>query len=170
MRDMEPFHLVLLVATALCALVAGFLFAFAVVAMPGMENLSDREFIRTFQVMDRVIQDRQPLFMLVWLGSVIALVVALVLSFQEPDGLMRGLLIAATALYLLGVQLPTATINVPLNNEIQAVQVEAVGEAEHKQARERFEARWNRSNRFRTVIAFLAMLLLLIVLVRLPAG
>jgi len=67
---MELFPLVVLVAAALCGLVAGFLFGFAVVSMPGLENLSDREFIRAFQVMDRVIQDRQPLFMVVWVGSV----------------------------------------------------------------------------------------------------
>ena len=39
---MELFPLVVRVAAALCGLVAGFLFGFAVVAMPGLENLSDR--------------------------------------------------------------------------------------------------------------------------------
>ena len=165
---MELFHLVVLVAAALCGLVAGFLFGFAVVAMPGLEKLSDREFIRAFQVMDRVIQDRQPLFMVVWVGSVVTLLVALAMGFQQPDGLTRGLLIAASALYLLGVQVQTARVHIPLNNEIQTVDVEAVGEAEQKQARERFEARWNRSNRIRTVIAVVTMLLLLVVLMRLP--
>lgn len=166
---MELFHLVVLAAAALCALVAGFLFAFAVVAMPGLESLSDREFIRAFQVMDRVIQDRQPLFMVVWVGSVVALLLATAMGFQQQDGLTRALLIAAATLYLFGVQLPTARINVPLNNEIQTVDVETIGPAEQKQARERFEAPWNRSNRIRTVIAVVTMLLLLVVLMRLPA-
>ena len=165
---MELFPLVVLVAAALCGLVAGFLFGFAVVAMPGLKNLSDREFIRAFQVMDRVIQDRQPLFMLVWLGSVVALLAALVMGFLQPDGFTRGLLIAAAALYLLGVQVQTARVHIPLNNEIQTVDVEAIGETEQKQARERFEARWNRSNQIRTAIAFVTMLLLLLVLMRLP--
>ncbi len=166
---MELFHLVVLVAAALCALVAGLLFTFAVVAMPGLANLSDREFIRAFQVMDRVIQDRQPLFVVVWAGSVVALIVALVMGFQQEDGVTSGLLIAAAALYLFGVQLPTARVHLPLNNEIQTVEVDAVGEAERKQARERFEARWNRSNRIRTAISIVTMLLLLVVLLRLPA-
>jgi uncharacterized membrane protein len=138
--------------------------------MPGLKNLSDREFIRAFQVMDGVIQDRQPLFMVVWVGSVVALLVALAMGFQQPDGFTRGLLIAAAALYVLGVQVPTARVHLPLNNEIQTVEVEATGEVEQKQARERFEARWNRSNRIRTVIAVVTMLFLLVVLVRLPAG
>jgi uncharacterized membrane protein len=166
---MELFHLVVLVAAALCALVAGLLFTFAVVAMPGLANLSDREFLRAFQVMDRVIQDRQPLFVLVWAGSVVALVVALVMGFQQQDGVTSGLLIAAATLYLFGVQLPTARVHLPLNKAIQTVEVDAVGEAERKQARERFEARWNRSNQIRTAISIVTMLLLLVVLLRLPA-
>ena len=165
---MELFHLVVLVAAALCALVAGLLFTFAVVAMPGLAKLSDREFIRAFQVMDGVIQDRQPLFVVVWVGSVVALAVALVMGFQQEDDFTRGLLIAAAALYLFGVQLPTARVNVPLNNEVQSVEVDAIGEAERKEARERFEARWNRSNQVRTAIAIVTMLLLLVVLMRLP--
>ena len=168
--DMELFHLVVLVAAALCALVAGLLFTFAVIAMPGLKNLSDREFIRAFQVMDRVIQDRQPLFVLVWLGSVVALLAALAMGLRQPDGVTPGLLIAAAALYLFGVQLPTARIHLPLNKEIQGVEVESIGEAGQKQARERFEARWNRSNQIRTAIAIVTMLLLLLVLMRLPGA
>ena len=135
---MELFHLVVLVAAALCALVAGLLFTFAVVAMPGLAKLGDREFIRAFQVMDRVIQDRQPLFVVVWVGSVVALVLAVGMGFQQPDGFTSGLLIAAAALYLFGVQLPTARVHLPLNNEIQSVEVGSIGEAEQRQARERF--------------------------------
>ncbi len=67
---MGIFQIALILATFLCSLVAGFLFAFALVAMPGIRSLNDREFIRAFQVMDRVIQDNQPVFMLVWVGSV----------------------------------------------------------------------------------------------------
>ena len=58
----------MILATFLCSIVAGFLFAFWVVAMPGIRSLNDREFIRAFQVMDRVIQNNQPI--LCWSGSV----------------------------------------------------------------------------------------------------
>ena len=60
---MGIFETVLIVATLLCSLVAGLVFAFAVVVMPGIKDLKDGEFIRAFQVMDRVIQNNQPLFM-----------------------------------------------------------------------------------------------------------
>ena len=48
-------------ASFFCSLVAGFLFAFAVVVMPGIRHLGDREFLLAFQEMDGVIQRGQPL-------------------------------------------------------------------------------------------------------------
>jgi len=59
---MEIFQVTLIVATFLCTLVTGFVFAFAVVVMPGLRTLNDGEFLRAFQVMDRVIQNNQPVF------------------------------------------------------------------------------------------------------------
>jgi len=44
--------------------------------MPGISSLTDREFIRAFQAMDGIIQDNQPLFILVWVGSAVAVIVA----------------------------------------------------------------------------------------------
>ena len=51
---MGIFQIALIGAAFLCSLVAGFLFAFAIVTMPGIRSLNDREFIRALQVMDRV--------------------------------------------------------------------------------------------------------------------
>ena len=54
-----------------CTLVTGFILTYAVVAMPGLSKLDDKEFIRVFRVTDGVIQNNKPLFILIWLGSVI---------------------------------------------------------------------------------------------------
>jgi uncharacterized membrane protein len=159
------FEVALLIATFLCALVAGFLFAFAVVIMPGIRRLGDREFIRAFQVIDGVIQRNQPLFMAVWLGSVVALVAA-VSGVGQLDTPGRALLIAATAAYLLGVQLPTVVVNVPLNNGLQALDAHTPDGTALAAAREAFEVRWNRWNRIRTLVACLVTVLLLVLLFR----
>ena len=108
---MGIFQIALILATFLCSLVAGFLFAFALVTMPGIRSLNDREFIRAFQVMDRVIQNNQPIFVLVWVGSVVALVTSAVLGIGQLDGAGSLLIIFTALTYLLGVQLPTVTIN-----------------------------------------------------------
>lgn len=155
----------LLVSSALlCSLVAGFLFAFAVVIMPGIGNLGDREFVRAFQEIDGVIQRGQPLFGLVWLGSAVALVAGLVLGVGQLAGLERILLVTAAVMYLLGVQAPTLMVNVPLNNAIQSLKIAEAGEAALRSARETFEARWNFWNAIRTVMATLAVAALLVLL------
>ena len=164
---MGIFEIGLIVATFLCSLVAGFLFAFAVVAMPGISRLNDREFIRAFQVMDGVIQNNQPLFMLVWVGSVVALVTSAVLGIGQLDGAARLLIIFAALAYLVGVQLPTVTTNIPLNNRLQTLDVDAMNETTHEAARKDFEPRWNRWNSIRTAFASLASALLMILLFRL---
>ena len=138
---MGIFQIALIVATFLCSLVAGFLFAFAVVAMPGIGSLNDREFIRAFQVMDRVIQNNQPIFMLVWIGSVVALVTSVVLGIGQLDGARRLLLVFAALFYLVGVQLPTIAVNVPLNNTLQILDVAEMNATMPKTAREAFEPR-----------------------------
>ena len=153
---MGIFQIALIVATFLCSLVAGFLFAFAVVAMPGIRSLSDREFIRAFQVMDRIIQNSQPIFVFVWVGSVVALVTAVVLGIGPLDGAGRLLIIFAALAYLVGVQLPTVTINIPLNNKLQTLDVDAVDETTQEAARKDFEPRWNLWNSIRTAFASLA--------------
>jgi len=164
---MGIFQIALILATLLCSLTAGFVLAFALVVMPGIRSLNDREFIRAFQVIDRVIQNSQPIFMLVWIGSVVALVTSTVLGIGQLDGTGRLLIIFATLIYLLGVQLPTFTINVPLNNKLQTLDVDAMNEATRKAARKDFEPRWILWNSIRTVFASLASALLIVLLFRL---
>ena len=107
---MVTLHITLVLSALLCSLVAGFVFAFACVAMPGIGTLGDREFLHAFQAMDRVIQNNQPVFMVVWVGSILALVVSGVLGVQQLVGTERLLLMVAVVVYLVGVQLPTAVV------------------------------------------------------------
>ena len=158
------FQVVLVLATFLCALVAGFLFAFAVVVMPGIKRLDDSSFIRAFQAIDRVIQNKQPLFLVVWGGSVLALMAAVVLGMWALSGGDRMLIIVATLIYVLCVQLPTIAINVPLNNEIQKLDPDSMNEATRRRAREAFEPRWNRWNAIRTAGASVASIVLMLLL------
>ena len=147
------FIVALSAATVLTGLVAGLLFAFAVITMPGIGTLGDRAFIRTFQVMDAVIQDNHPLFMGAWLGSAGLLIVSVVLGFRRIPSELWIPLAVATTVYLAGVEIPTVVINVPLNNALQRVDTGKAPDETVIAARRDFEARWNRWNRRRTVVA-----------------
>lgn len=163
---MTLFQAVLMLATILCSLVAGFLFAFAVVVMPGIGRLDNGGFIQAFQVIDRVIQNNQPLFIIVWLGSVLALAGAAVMGVWSLTGADRQLVIVAALVYLLGVQLPTVTINLPLNSQLQKLDPVTMNEAARQRARNDFEPRWNRWNVIRTVCATLVSILLVLLVRR----
>ena len=163
---MNLFEAALALSTLLCSLVAGFVFAFATVVMPGIGRWNDRDFLQAFKAMDRVIQDNQPLFMLVWVGSVVSLIGTTLLSLWWLNGTDRLLMILAAGIYLLGVQLPTATINVPLNNRLQQLDLETLPEPELSEPRKLFDSRWVRWNTIRTVLAILTSALLIVLLLR----
>ena len=160
------FDTLLVVATVLCSLVAGFLFAFAAVVMPGLKRLDDAAFIRAFQLIDRVIQHNQPLFLLVWMGSLLSIVAAVMMALWQLSGVERVLLVIATLVHLLGVHVPTFRINVPLNNQLQRVDPIAVDETTRRRARADFEKRWNQWNVFRTACAMIASVVLVLLLWR----
>ncbi|MBT8276506.1 MAG: DUF1772 domain-containing protein [Bacteroidia bacterium] len=164
---MGIFQTSLILAAFLCSLVAGFLFAYAIVVMPGIKSLNDRDFIRAFQVTDRVIQNNQPVFIIVWVGSAISLIISAIWGIERLHGLDFALISIATLAYLLGVQLPTIIIHLPLNNRLQTFEVDAMNETELKLARSNFEPRWNASNLFRTSVSSCVSVLLIILLFRL---
>ena len=163
---MEPLHLVLMLSIMLCSLVAGLLFAFAVVVMPGIAKLDDKEYLLAFKHMDGIIQDNHPLFILVWAGSILSVIITLIIGIMNLSGGEIYLLGFASALYLFGVQLPTFRFNIPLNNSLQKMDIAALEESEAALSRAGFEIPWNRWNRIRTINSIIAVSMLLFLLTR----
>ena len=156
----------LMLTIMLCSLVAGLLFGFAVVVMPGIAKLTDKEYLLAFKHMDGIIQNNQPLFILVWAGSILSIIITLILGIMNLSGTQIYLLVFASILYLFGVQLPTFRFNIPLNNSIQHLNIESLEESEATSSRVDFEIPWNRWNKIRTVNAILSVSMLLLLLIR----
>ena len=164
---MEPILAVLLLSIMFCSLVAGLLFGFAIVVMPGIAKLTDKEYLLAFKHMDGIIQNNQPLFVLVWAGSILSVMATLVLGMLNLSGLDVYLVVFASILYLFGVQLPTFRFNIPLNNSVQRLDVEGLEESGAALSRAGFEQPWNRWNQLRTVNAVGTVSILLFLLIRL---
>nr|WP_320012238.1 anthrone oxygenase family protein [uncultured Desulfobulbus sp.] len=160
------FEYAIVLSTLLCSLVAGFVFSFTIVVMPGLQNLGDRAFLQAFQAIDGIIQRNQPIFVGVWLGSAIILPISTLLAFFQVEGIELALLVLACTVYLLGVQVPTMTINVPLNNRLQTLALETLSSSELLNIKAAFTSRWLRWNTIRTLCAILTTILLLILLFR----
>ena len=161
---MDLLDISLIFSITLCSLVSGFIFTYAIVVMPGLSNLSNKEFIRAFQVTDAVIQNNQPIFMFTWIGSIVSLfstILTSVISFELSEA---WLIILISVIYLLGVQGITMVIHIPLNNHIQKVVIEELSYEAINEERVKFERKWNYFNNIRTSISISVSLLLLILL------
>ena len=66
-HNLDFFDASLIVSALFCGLVTGFILTYAIVVMPGLAKLTDKNFLRAFQVTDEIIQNNQPLFMLIWI-------------------------------------------------------------------------------------------------------
>ena len=153
----------LLLATILTTLATGFILIFVIVIMPGIGSLDNAEFLRAFQGVDKIVQDGQVVFGLVWAGSVLSLITATVLGFTQLEGWARALLILAAVIYLLGTQLTTITVHLPLNNHVKTLNIATLDDVTVQEERQNFEARWTRWNVIRTIFALLASILLMVV-------
>lgn len=74
------------------------------------------------------------------------------LGFAYADRATAWLLLTAAVAYLGGVQLPTGAINIPLNNRVQAIDLDTGEQSDVAALRVAFEDPWNRANNFRTVV------------------
>ena len=156
-------ELSLYAAILFCGLTTGLVFAFTVVVMPAIRTLPDRDFLTAFKVMDRVIQNNDPRFLLVWAGSMVLVLAAGALNVASLAVVPRLLLIGAVAIYLVGVQLPTFAVNVPLNNQLQATDLPTLDDAGLRALRTTFERPWIYWNAVRTVFGVITTGLLLAV-------
>ena len=159
---MDLLDISLISSITLCSLVSGFIFTYAIVVMPGLSNLADKEFIRAFQVTDAVIQNNQPIFMFTWIGSIVSLLITILTSVVGFELSETWLVVLFSVIYLLGVHGITIAIHIPLNNHIQKVEIEELNDEAITDERVKFERKWNFFNNIRTSISISVSLLLLI--------
>ena len=161
---MDLLNISLIFTITLCSLVSGFIFTYAIVVMPGLSNLNNREFIRAFQVTDAVIQNNHPIFMFTWIGSIFSLLSTILISFVSFAFDETWLVVLLCVFYLFGVHGTTIAIHIPLNNHIQKVLIEELNDAAITDERVKFERKWNYFNNIRTSISVSVSFLLLILL------
>ena len=161
---MDFLDFILIPSVILCALVTGFIFTYAIVVMPGFSKLSDKEFIKAFQVTDEVIQNNQPLFMITWIGSIISILLIIIVATATTGLSNSWLIILVGVIYLLGVQGVTIVIHLPLNNHIQKMNIDKMTDKDLGEERRKFQKKWNFFNNIRTSVAFSVCVTLILIL------
>ena len=121
--------------------------------MPGLARLQDDDhYLRAFRAIDSVIQDKQPIFVLNWVGSVMGILVTAVFGWKElEDGPERNGLLVATFAYLLAHAI-TVKFNVPFIVRIQALAINKLDASQKKAERYHFHLGWCFWNLVRTAI------------------
>lgn len=141
---MNPASMVVLAAALVSnGLLAGTFFAFSCAIVPGLRRVDDRTYVTAFRGINRAILN--PWFLTVFLAAPLFAVAAVVF---RPDGAgiwwpIAGA-VAAIATFLI-----TAVVNVPLNQRLDAAEVQT--DAAMAAARLGFERRWNTAHLIRTL-------------------
>ena len=148
----------------LCALAAGFILTYAIIIMPGLSKLDDKEFIKAFQVTDGIIQNNQPIFILIWVGSIISVLGTIITSILSLGIVEAWPIIFVGVIYLLGVQGITISIHLQLNKHIQKIDVNSNNSQTLREVRRNFETKWNYFNNVRTGIALFVILIFMLIL------
>jgi len=156
-KIMAVYLFIQIIAVLLTGLMAGLFYSYACSVTGALAKLPDREYVMTFQSINTAILNGW--FFAGFMGSLIFLPLATLLSYRWGIQFSFWLLLLATVLYAIGVFGVTIFGNVPLNNMIARFNLNAATPENILSLRERFEAPWNKLNLIRTVAAALSFLL-----------
>jgi len=148
----------LFTAIMLTGLSAGLFYAWMVSVIPGTRKVVDMNYLESMQSINRAILN--PAFFLVFMGSPIALAISSVQQFNT--GTTFWLLLTATLAYTLGTFGVTAWGNVPLNDALDALALDEIGESKISTFRKSYEGKWNRLHLIRTVFSMFSFMLSLL--------
>ncbi len=149
---------VFFITVLLNALSTGFFFAWSVSVILGTKKVGHLTYLETMQNINREILN--PVFFIVFFGSLIALVISTYLQFNNKTVFV--LVLVSTIIYLIGTFGVTAFGNVPLNNELEALNITKLNLMELKDFRTYYESAWNHFHGIRTISSMVSFILLLI--------
>ena len=142
-----------------CGLVAGVFFAFSSFVIASLKRLPSAQGIAAMHSIN--VLAVTPVFMVALFGTAAACLGLGAWALVASDGLPTALMLAACALYLVGVIGVTIAGNVPLNNRLAKLHPRDAGAAGFW---DQYLTRWTAWNHVRTVAALAAAAVLTIAL------
>jgi uncharacterized membrane protein len=124
--------------------VGGVFFAFSSFVMPGLERLPAAQGLAAMKEIN--VTAEHPAFMVAFMGTTVLCLYLGVRGVLGWGDTRAALLVAGSALYLVGTFLLTVAYSVPLNNELAGVAPHAAGAAQHWRD---YLDQWNWANHLR---------------------
>ncbi len=143
-------------SVVLTGLSAGLFYAWSVSVIPGTQKVADPAYLETMQSINRAILN--PSFFLIFFGSIFFLSIASIYEFHE-NKVAFWLLLSASIFYLIGTVGVTGLGNVPLNNQLDALELTKINASKIAEFRKFYELNWNRMHLIRTIFAVISFLL-----------
>ena len=140
-------NITLFLATMATVLAAGLFYSYAVSVNPGLGRLPDAAYLSAMQSINRAILN--PLFFLSFMGAVLLLPASAWMHYSR-NHIRFWWLLAAAVVYIAGTFGVTVAGNVPLNNTLDAMNLEGASPEQLSGWRKTFEKPWNTLNTVRT--------------------
>lgn len=138
-----------------CGAIFGFFFAWSVSTLRGLDQIDPAVAIAAMQAMNASV--RNAAFGLAYFGTPPLLLIALCCTILWRERHAAVALSLALALYLLGVTLFTAQVNIPMNQALAQVALPLPPD-EAAQIWRDYSAPWQRANLLRAIVSGLALL------------
>ena len=139
---------------------AGIFFTWSNAVKPGIGKLSDIEYLRALQSMNRVILNNA--FKIIFLGAIIAVVLVPVFYFNLYPKNIFWLFVFTLIIYWIGVFGVTVSGNIPLNEILDKTNLESITSEEIKTLRKSIEIKWNNFNLIRCISSGITFILLIV--------
>lgn len=150
----------LFIAVILTGLSAGFFYAWEVSVIQGTKMVSDKTYLETMQSINRAILN--PAFMIVFMGTLFLLAGSSYLQYRNGVSLSFWFMLTATIVYVVGTFGVTVGGNVPLNDALDALDLNQLDAEAMKNFRTSYEGKWNQLHRIRTVFAVVGFVMSLL--------
>ncbi len=155
---MNQLHIILLVIAVLgSGLMAGLFSSFSNFIMKSLTKLTPESGISAMQSINIVIV--RPAFILVFFGTGVLSILALVFGWQELNNMARLFGSMGSAMYILGGLGVTMAFNVPLNNRLAVVNA---GSKEGEEMWQLYLIKWVFWNHLRSLATILSTLFLVL--------
>ncbi len=139
---------------------AGIFFTWSNAVKPGIGKLSDIEYLRALQSMNRVILNNA--FKIIFLGAIIAVALVPVFYFNLYPKNIFWLFVFTLVIYWIGVFGVTVSGNIPLNEILDKTNLESITSEEIKILRKSIEVKWNNFNLIRCISSGITFILLIV--------
>ncbi|MEN8250503.1 MAG: DUF1772 domain-containing protein [Bacteroidota bacterium] len=143
-------------AVVLTGLSAGLFYAWSVSVIPGTKKVVDSTYLETMQSINRAILN--PAFFLIFFGSIIFLSIGSIYHFNANKTTF-WLMLTSSIFYLVGTVGVTVLGNVPLNDQLDELNLGEMTSNKILEFRNFYETNWNRLHLIRTVFAVASFML-----------